>query len=283
MPALMGRRQQQSRKKFFLPVCQGESSESVQTLSREKGVKSFFAGNTMHACLCIMTLLLGGIIMIYGKGECTRLNYNNERFLTTQHDNAMSAAINNCISIWQLQGRSNGATKPRRVWGIRQAMAAPPQVRVKMISRAILLNKCQKIREMINPEFGKLTIKNAQNHSNATADLFNMGMPQMHGNKGYGARDVTAENSAHAELQHQQQPTNHSSSASEVSGDAKAKGHSGSIIYGSDEPHKLSQFHTTDEDPTASMNTSIGESEDGAARDSKIEDGTSSSQRQPHT
>ena len=139
MPARKGRHQPHPLN-FFLPVCQGESSEDTRQQLHKEGHKTSSAGSKLCVCLGILILLLGGIYLFCSESECTRLNCNKKIFLT-QHDDVLDTAINKCIPVWELQDRSHGAKRSNRVGEIRSAMAAPKQVRVKLISRAILLIK----------------------------------------------------------------------------------------------------------------------------------------------
>ena len=149
-----------TKKIFFLPDCQGESSESKQQPQPRRKCKSFLTGALMFVCLCILTWSLGRIFVNRDESECTRSNCGSELFFLTQHDDDTSPAINDCISVWKLQGRSNGATAPFRARGIRQAMAAPSTVRVRMISCTILRHK---LRGMINPVHNLMNTNFMQN------------------------------------------------------------------------------------------------------------------------
>ena len=127
-------------------------------------------------------MLLGGIYLFCSESECTRLNCNKKIFLT-QHDDVLDTAINKCIPVWELQDRSHGAKRSNRVGEIRSAMAAPKQVRVELISRAILLSKCQKLRELINPDL-ELTNAIAHYRNAGAKSLFDMGIDLGHSSNG---------------------------------------------------------------------------------------------------
>ena len=189
-----------------MPVCQGESSEDTRQQLREEGYKTSSAGRKLCVCLDILILLLGGIYLFCSESEYTRLNCNKKFFLT-QHDDVLDTAINKCIPVWELQDRSHGAKRSNRVGEIRSAMAAPKQVRVKLISRASLLSKCQKLRELINPD---LELTNAiAHHRNAGAkSLFDMGIDLGHSSDGEG--DTVTGDSAHVDPQQHNHGDDHS-------------------------------------------------------------------------
>ena len=152
MPARKGMANDHTQINLFLPVLQGERSESAKKQKPEKEHQGFPAGKCLCACLCILMLWWSGIFLSSEEGECTRPKHNCKIFFSTQPDDVMSAAINDCISVGKWQGRSDGAKRAHRAREIRAAMAAPPQVRASMISNVILRIKCQAKMGLINPK-----------------------------------------------------------------------------------------------------------------------------------
>ena len=205
MPACKGQACEKTKKQFlFLPACQEESSESLQKRQRGRKRKNFPTGSQLLVRLFILTLLLVGKFVYRGESECTHSTHESKIFLPTQHDDEMSTTINKCIPVWDMQDRSNGATWSSRTTGIRQAMAAPQQVRASMISGIILMHKCHKLRGMINPKH-KLTHINFLHNSNNNVEEVNFS-DNTSSNSINGDRDVN--DSGAATAGHQQQYNN---------------------------------------------------------------------------
>ena len=152
MPARKGMANEHTQINLFLPVLQGERSESAKKQQPEKEHQGFPAGKCLCACSCMLMLSLSGFFLFSGEGECTRPIHDSKNFFSTQPDNDMIAAINTCISVGKWQGRSDGAQRAHRAREIRAAMAAPSQVRASMISNVILRIKCQAKMGLINPK-----------------------------------------------------------------------------------------------------------------------------------
>ena len=204
MPARKGQACEKTKQQFlFLPVCQEESSESLQKRQSGRKRKNFPTGSQLLARLFILTLLLVGKLVYRGESECTHSTHESKIFLPTQYDDEISTAINKCIPVWNMQDRSNGATWSSRTTGIRQAMAAPPQVRASMISDIILMHKCHKLRGMINPE-RKLTHINFMHDSNNNFEELHFSDSTSPSNSINGDRDVNDSGPASAGQQQQQ-------------------------------------------------------------------------------
>ena len=209
-----------------------------------------------------------------GENECTRSN-REKKFFPTQHDDVLSAAIKKCIPVWKMQGRSHGARQPSRIREVRSAMAAPPSVRARLISRAILHTKCLRVRELISPQLEFTSTKFAQYSTTGADSLFDVGIH--FSNNSTGERDAGADESAYAD------PTNNndeSSLLSETVGGKMATGLSGGSTAGSDEP-KTTKCRTV---PTGEPRHNNSNDDDRDDEDTqhgpatKVEDGTPSQQ-----
>jgi len=67
MPARKGMANDHTQINLFLPVLQGERSESTKKRKPEKEHQGFPAGKCLCACLCILMLSLSAIFLFWGR------------------------------------------------------------------------------------------------------------------------------------------------------------------------------------------------------------------------